>query len=372
MFRRKQLLKNVFGGDHKKHVLLSYIRAVFDQNNYRDSKSHTNYHTTYCIARQLDALGYNVDVVDWQQNYLGDYSKYSLVVGLGKTLDQILCTRRTNTPKVVWFGTGCNPQFSNIETMRRLKAFYEKTGVMAFESTRFVKEDTPLQHELADGIILHGAEFAMSTYSNENITPVLGPVHILNESIPEKDFSRVKNNYLWFGSGGLIHKGLDLAIESFMKRPNLHLKICGDIERESSFYEVYKDKISITENISYHGFVDINSNEFLHIMQDTAFIVYPSVSEGNSPSVLTCMANGGLIPIVSQGADLERMLKTEIIQIEDLTVDSIIAALDRSQKLTESDMTDASIRIANYTKCNHSFQAFENSIYNSLNNLMTE
>src|SRR5690606_13272968 len=105
-----------------------------------------------------------------------------------------------------------------------------------------IKEDWPLQHEIADWIILHGYEFAKATYRDLNIDTINAPVFI-NHTVSRQmnDWQNAKKNYLWFGNGGLIHKGLDITIDAFKNLPELNLHICGNVEQETEFYEYYRE-----------------------------------------------------------------------------------------------------------------------------------
>ena len=229
---------------------------------------------------------------------------------------------------------------------------------MIFSSSRYIKEDWPLQHEVADWIILHGSTFAKSTYRKENITTINAPVFI-NHSIERTDdeWEQARHNYLWFGTGGTIHKGLDLLIDSFRELKNFNLHICGDLQSEPEFFNYYSSIINSSPNITYHGFVDINSDSFKKILHDCAFVIYPSASEGHSPSVITCMANGGLIPIVSRNADVN--LNGCGITIEELNIDAVINSIRQSQQLSINELKSQSSAIIKETHQYNSFDYFK-------------
>ena len=40
---------------------------------------------------------------------------------------------------------------------------------------------------------------------------------------PEKDFDKIRKNFLWLGSTGMVHKGLDLVLEVFSQLPGLSI-----------------------------------------------------------------------------------------------------------------------------------------------------
>lgn len=357
-----EIISNVFNRTHHKTALLSYIRQVFEEDAMRNDRRHTNRYKTYLIAEALDELGYNVDVISYSDSLISDFRNYDLIFGLGKTLDNALEMRADAAKtKVITFATGCNPFFSNVATVNRVDDFYRRTGKMMMASARYILIDWPLQHEVADWIILHGLTFARKTYRSERISSIHAPVFMYH-SVQRSDAEWVsaKKNYIWFGSGGLIHKGLDLVIDAFTDMSEYTLHICGNIENEPAFFEHYKPIIDAHANIVYHGFVDVQSEGFAQILRDCAYMVFPSASEGNSASVVTCMANGGLIPIVSPNADVD--LNDYGFYTDDLSADAVKRAVHLSQQLTLDEMKDQSARIMQETQERNSFESFKNEI----------
>jgi glycosyltransferase involved in cell wall biosynthesis len=356
---QNNLLLNVFNSTSTKKVLLSYISAAFI-NDKKINNHHTNFYTSYVFAETLHNLGYAVDVVNWTEKFTGDFIKYDAVIGLGETVEEALLYKNPAT-KVIFFATGCNPFFSNQVTVKRILDFYTKHKKYLMESSRFVYKDWPLQHQAADWIILHGDTFARSTYRNENISNIKAPVFIKNQvTNKEKDWTSKKNNYLWFGSTGAIHKGLDLLIDAFKHFEDVNLHICGNIESEKRFYEHYKDIIETNKHINYYGYIDIESEMFDSILLKCGFIIFPSASEGNSPSVITCMANGGLIPIVTKSTDVN--IADYGIEIKELSINSVTEAINLSKQFTTQEIINQSNKILEYTGKYHSFDYFKQDI----------
>jgi glycosyltransferase involved in cell wall biosynthesis len=244
------MLINVFNTSYEKNVLFSYIRSVFEDDKNRKDNRHTNRLTSHIMAEILSELGYNVDVVNYNDDFKGNFDKYNLVIGLGKSLDHVLSSRNADSrTKVIWFGTGCNPLFSNTITIERVADFYKRHHKLIMASSRYIKEDWVLQHEFADWIILHGSTFAKSTYRKDNISTIHAPVFI-NQSVDrnEEEWGKAIQNYLWFGSDGAIHKGLDLVLDAFRELKECNLHICGNIEPE--FLNYYSSLINASNNIN--------------------------------------------------------------------------------------------------------------------------
>ncbi|HTA82097.1 MAG TPA: glycosyltransferase [Bacteroidia bacterium] len=356
---KAKVLCNVFNTTYNRTALVSYIQNVFEDARNQADERHTNRLTTAIIAETLRDLGYNVDVINYSDDIEDRFNTYDIVIGLGKSLDSVLSKRSSSKkPKVIWFGTGCNPLFSNTATIKRVDDFYKKHGKIVLTSSRYIKEDWVLQHEFADWIILHGSTFSRSTYRKENISSIHAPVFIKhNITRTDNEWATAKQNFIWFGSNGAIHKGLDLVIDAFTERKDCTLHICGDIENEVDFFKLYSPLIKSSSNIKYHGFVNVESDSFKKILQSCAFVIYPSASEGNSPAVLTCMANGGLVPVVSKNADID--LNGYGILIDELTIESVSSAVQKSQDLSVSELKAQSKLVLKETTRFNSFNYFK-------------
>ena len=192
-----------------------------------------------------------------------------------------------------------------------MRDFLTCTGRICCLRRNFLEQSPYLQTFLSDGVVVLGNDFVLDTYKNydkqgaerfKNLNAFFYDVYDIDLS--KKDFSKAKEHFLWFGSSGLLHKGLDLLIDIFSKRRDIYLHICGASKKEKDFFDYYGPALSKSKNIINHGFVDIKSEEFKNIMDQCAFIIFPSVSEGGAPAVLNTIANGGLIPILTKSTGL--------------------------------------------------------------------
>lgn len=366
------VIPNVFNTSYTKTALLSYIKGVFIYPEKKNDRTHTNRYTTFLIGEVLNELGYNVDVIDCGEDYTETFNHYDLVIGLGKALDYVIENRNTkDKTKVIWFGTGCNPLYSNSATLNRLRDFNSRNKQLLFSSTRYIEEDWPLQHEFSDGILLHGSNFAKSTYQVNNIYMLHAPVFIYHSvSRTKSEWEEAKKNYIWFGTGGLIHKGLDLLLDIFNNKREYNLHICGNIESEPAFFNYARQIIDSNVNIVYHGFVDVKSEKFKDILRACAFVIFPSASEGNSPSVITCMANGGLIPIVPKSADVD--LNGYGVEIKDLSIQAVQESIEQSQLFITDELINKSEKIIEETSRYNTFNYFKQDFKLKLQELITK
>src|SRR5205085_6890304 len=107
-----------------------------------------------------------------------------------------------------------------------------------------------------------------------------------------------RTRFLWLSSGGLVHKGLDLALEAFAAMPDCHLTVCAPVETEEDFCRAYRKELYDTPNITTVGWVDIESAQFHAIADSCISVMSTSCSEGGSTSVVSAV-HAALIPIAS-------------------------------------------------------------------------
>jgi len=151
----------------------------------------------------------------------------------------------------------------------------------------------------------------------------------------DRDIDAIRKNYLWFGSAGFVHKGLDLVLELFAGMPDYQLYVCGPLEKEQEFVDLYYPELYETDNIHAIGWVDVHSKQFRKLLSSCLGIVYPTCSEGGGGSAIDCM-HAGVIPIVSYEASIDvegcglllkddslPELKAKIIQLSSLPLSEL-------------------------------------------------
>lgn len=328
---RNRFIKNFFSKNYDKRVLFSYITTPFR----KESLAHSNYYEVTAAAKIFDELGYVVDVMHYEGK-ITDLSRYAVIYGFGDVFQQYFESGINKKISTIYYGAGMHVCHQNQSSLSRVKDVYQKKGVWLAKSARFVEKTWTHQTTLVDGIVALGNEQCAETYRkfyNGKVLSLAAPFfQTMDPNIILKERSYDANkSYLWFGSAGLIHKGLDLCLEFFSSRPELTLHVCGNIEAEKEFVQIYKHEIFVLPNIRVHGFVNIASESFKQILKDCSFVIFPSCSEGGSPSVLTTIGNGALIPIISKETSVATGFE---IQIDELSVNGIKKAVDFSQSLT--------------------------------------
>lgn len=362
------MIENVNGTNYDKYALLSYITVPFKD----DSFTHSNYFEAKSWAKILSDLGYNVDVINFDGNRNLDLSKYEVICGFGNVFQNYFEGCYSKKIKTIYYATGMHVYHQNQATLQRVKNVYNLKGVWLGKSARFVEKTWTHQTLLVDGIIALGNEKCADSFKEHYEGTVLSVPAPIYQIYDAEDFINQRSlnantNFLWFGSSGLIHKGLDLLLDYFSKHNDLTLHICGPIENEIDFVNVYTKELFETKNIITYGFVDINGDKFADILKKCSFVIFPSCSEGGCVSVLTAIGNGGLIPIISH----ETTISTgNEIWIENLTYEGVDKSIRKALSLDK--VTVKNMQFDNYksVKTHNSATNYYNQLKMSIISVM--
>jgi glycosyltransferase involved in cell wall biosynthesis len=333
---------NYFGTSREKNALVSFISVPFRKGI---SISHTNYFEAMEIAKVLNQLGYNVDAADYFYEGKIDYSRYDFIIGFGEPLINSFYNR-TREITTVYYGTGMHVCTQNHNTLNRIKEVYSKKGVWLPESGRIVDKAWSIQTTLVDAMILLGNDEVTKTYSPYfkgkiiNIPASFYTVADYKEIIAAKDFNKARKNFLWFGSSGLIHKGLDLLLDIFYSRNDIDLHICGPINNEPGFAKAYHKELTAKANIHNYGFVSLDSGLFKELLKTCAFVIFPSCSEGGGAAILSVCGNGGLIPLLSKEASVDT--ENFGFLFEEINTESISKVINSVITLDEIELKEKS------------------------------
>jgi len=264
--------------------------------------SHSHYATSLEIARIFLDLGYSIDVIDYLNGGFIPQKRYDFFISFRTNFEKIGKRLNDDCIKVVQLDTA-HWLFHNWASLSRGLRLQQRRGV-TLKGMKTVDSNMAIEH--ADYAIIDGNSFAMDTYRYAQKPLFRIPVltSVVYPWLQNRDFEVCRNSFLWLGSSGLVHKGLDLVLEAFAEMPNCHLYVCGPIHQEEDFQKAYDKELYQTVNIHTIGWVDISSPAFIEIMEKCVGLIFPSCSESQAGSVLTCM-HGGLIPIISYESDVE-------------------------------------------------------------------
>ncbi|MGP9688737.1 glycosyltransferase [Psychrobacter sp. AOP22-C1-C5] len=366
---RKRPISNYYNKAYHRKVLISYITHPFRKQSF----SHTNYYEAIALAKSMDDLGYIVDIVEYTTSSISNINDYDVILGFGDIF-QFYFENSTKDIKTIYYGTGMHVCHQNTATLGRLKDVYNKKGKWITKSVRYVDNAWSYQTTLVDGIIALGNEECASTY-RKHYTGVVHsipvPCYTTQNAIEifKKREPDANRNYLWFGSLGLIHKGLDLLLDYFSKNSHLNLHICGDIFHEKEFIELYSKELLESKNIYVHGFVDITTNKFENILKKCSFSIFPSCSEGGCPSLVTTIINGALIPIATKETSIN--LENGII-INGFSYNEIDKVIKKTMDLSNEDIITMQRNNLEYFKINNSHSNYLMNLKKSLELILND
>ncbi len=285
------------------NVLISYILDPFLLRDGQPvSTAHTHDWESLQIARTFLEIGYAVDVISYKDQEFMPRKEYSVFIDARRNLERLSPVLPQACRRILHIDAA-HMLFHNAAEAWRLLELQRRRGV-TLRPRRWEMPNLGIEH--ADCATVLGNEFTMSTfrYANKPLYRVPISTHRLYDWPEGKDFQRCRNRYVWFGSGGLVHKGLDLVLEAFAAMPEFSLIVCGPISAERDFEQAFHRELYGMPNVYTAGWVELESQQFNEILNSCLAIVYPSCSEGGGGSVINCM-HAGLIPVVSREASVD-------------------------------------------------------------------
>lgn len=362
--------KNVFRRKgYTKRVLMVSLPAAFKK---KLPKYHTSLYEAFEVAKIFDAMGYIVDFTT--DNNTGiNLKPYDVIYGGRKVMAEVW---RQNIPaKTIFFSPGAHPFFCFEATVQKNLRVREREGRWLTTSSRYLNESLLGYYvdNFADHIIVYGNQYVLNQYLKRDTRKeryALLPAFYFDCQKPDiahKDWSKVRHSICWFGSLGLIHKGLDICIDFALAHPEITLHICGASVREKEFWNYYGPKIKDKTNIINHGFINIESEEFVSIMSECTFVVHPSISEGGAASVLNVVANAGLIPICSKSCGLD-LPKDGSVVVGEVTYEAFESAILDAMKWSEDELKAKATSACQYVREHYTLDNYRANMSKILHN----
>jgi hypothetical protein len=326
---------------NQKRLAFVYLDFSLKKHEF-SSITHTSVNESTILLKLFIEQGFCIDVFDVFQDSKLVYEKvkninYDYIFGFGDIYEML----SINNPNAVniMYCTENEPIYSLTEERKRL-AYYELRNGKKLPVKRsgvFYKER---HFDYPDHIITFADKEPFLKY-NKRIYET-NPTGLINSTFNINDISKnIHNNFLWFGSSGVIHKGLDVLVEAFDLMPsNNHLYVYGLDPLDKSLLKF------TNSNIHLNGKVNVSSSEFIEVVKKCNYIVLPSCSEAMSTSILTGMLHG-LVPIVTKNAGMNK-LNENAIYINDFNVDEIYKLLTRENKVNAEIIFRKKIEVYRY------------------------
>lgn len=337
----------------QKRVLICYLPHFYFQTIDLSTIGRTIPFEIFKIVKILSEFGYSIDLISVNDTKALDIVKgnrYSLIFGFGETF--LKMTQLQPTALSVFYVTENHPKFSFIEEKKRLDYFYErhKRKASIERSGRYYTT-----HHVAvtyDHIIAMG-EVEQFSDQYERVYSIY-PTGFLNSDFvfKHKDHINTRKHFLWLGSSAVIHKGLDLLIDIMTTRDDITLHICGLDPKGRKLLDVPQKS-----NIVDYGFVNINSDTFLKIVEKCSFSILPSCSEGMATSITTSMLHG-LIPVVIKDSGFNRLGENAIF-LDDYRIEYLNEMVSKLAEYELDELELLSKKVFEFASKNFKVEAYE-------------
>lgn len=320
-------------GKARGSVAFAYLTDPWIYPHSRTQHYHSNRWEAWLFAETFREAGYRVEVVNYDNTAYRPPADCAFAFDLERNLDRWLlpdgCVKLHHASTGHWL-------FCNRAELRRLAGIQARRGV-ALVPRRQIPPNRCI--DVADHQLYIGNAFTAGTYEfarkPQHRIPITTVVPY--EWPIGKDWEVARRHYVWLGSVGLAHKGLDLALEAFARMPELQLTVAGGIELDQDFKAAYHRELYETPNIRTIGWIDVLQPPFVDLLRKCAGVVYPSCAEGGAGSVIACM-HGGLIPIVTREASID--VGDFGFEHRDDSIDTIVADVRRVSSLPAAELED--------------------------------
>lgn len=365
--KHRDVVYNVTHSQEEKRALLVYITFPF-VNDITDER-HQNIWQAREMARIIGQFGYQVDVADYQDPYIQLKYNYDFVVGLiPRNIDYYSKHLNTGALRAAYL-TSMNLEVTTRNEQLRLEALKKRRGA-SLKAYRGSDITISKKIEEFDAAWFIGSEYNYQSYNSFKMPPVS---YIKNNGYNFAwDNTNVVRNpmkFLFLGSAGQVHKGLDILLEIFSDPScKAELYVCAAYESEQDFCKEYEKELFHTSNIHPEGFVDVFGDRYKELTQECAYLIMPSCAEGMAGSVLTAMS-AGVIPIVSKECGYDDEDVIHLPDCEPETIKRYVA----EYATRDSDWIQAqSVKANKIASEKYSREAFSESVYAAMQRLHTK
>lgn len=314
-------------------AVIFYLTDPFLHPATRDRHYHTNRWECATMADTFLEAGYVVEVVDYQAQHYRPPQDCAFAIDTEHSFDLFGpqlpagCVKVYHAPTTHWLHW-------NMAELRRLQAIQQRRGV-ALRPRRQLPSNRGI--ELAKIGTYVGNQFTADTYAFAGKPMHRIPISTVTreDNFPSRDIPRIRQRFLWFGSVGLAHKGLDLVLDAFARMPDLELNVAGALSLDQDFVAAFHRELTATSNIHNLGWIDVTAPSFHDLMREHIGVVYPSCAEGGAGSVICCM-HSGVIPLVTYEASVD--VNDFGFLLPGATVDDVVKTVRHVANLGDSEL----------------------------------
>lgn len=333
--------------------------------NHPNFIGHSNFQECRVLVRTLNQQGYHCDLANWNEDarHLIN-ANYDVAFVMRHQIEYAKQLVKPNG-KVIFYSAHCHWQFHNLAEQNRITQL-EKRKKITLSPRRQLNQI--MNEDQVDEIWYLGNDFHKNTYQHLNVPKyrlnisTIKTGHYPKSTITEESTKQ----FLWFGSAGAVHKGLDWLLEIFSRNPQWHLNVCGLVEMEKDFCELYYKELYETPNIHFHGWTLPNTEKFKQLCEQSAFIISPSAAEGGGGATLQCMGMG-LIPIVTSSNAVD--VTNSGYMPQQNTLESLESLLFKIKNTRQTELMNKMHAATEQAREKHTLNAYQNSVLERVSRL---
>ena len=355
-YRGKDIIYNVNHHASDKRCLIIYLVQPF--KGVPIESRHQNFAQSIEMAKTFDRYGYTVDVINFDNRHVKLKYKYDFVVGLiPRGIDVYSKNLNPDAIRVAYL-TSMNLEVSAGNELKRIDELKQRRGIVTQPRRDGGKLEDVI--EKFDAVWYIGNAYNFQSYNTFKMPPVFyikNSGYVFDWANPHA--VRDPKSFVYFGSGGQVHKGLDLLLEIFAyKIKDCKLYVCGCYEKETDFHNAYHKELYESNNIIPIGFVNIESDKYKKLATECAYTILPSCAEGQAGSILSNMS-AGMIPIVSNVCGFD---EEYAINMPDCKMDTIEKYIREYSQKDQEWINKMSARSIEIVKHHFSMESFIDSI----------
>lgn len=367
----KLVYKPIYNLNHdlthkQKKIALVYITTPFNKQIFDNNIYHVNILHQIQIVKQLINYNFSIDIYPTNKFDLTTNVNYDYILGFGENYKKI-CKQNPKAKKILLV-TENLPLIVSENYTERLN-YYSKRhpGKKIYAIPRNNYYDMEMFTNSDYGIIMNGTYnynkmkkyFKRNSY-RINVNSLQNPYFNIDNN---KEFENIQKNFLWFGSNGFIHKGLDILIDAFKFLPEYTLNIYGIDKKELKQTE-------LTKNIILHERINVNSSNFIkEVVNNNTFVLSLSCSEGMMSSIATCMMHG-LIPITTKETGFDDV--PFMLFFDSFNVNEVINTIKNTQNLSIEELHQLSTQSIKYANIEYSIDRFDKDFNNIMHKILFE
>lgn len=370
LIQRNLFLRNIGKRNdcNQPKVLICYLTEPLFESEDKSVEHPKNFQMMQLLTYFIDK-SYCVDICNYVN---GDIFRdatlsYDVIIGQGPSYD--IAINQLHHRCSILFLTENNPELVNLNYNERIKYFQERHPFLNYKKSikrTGVFNISSIQD--SNAILAINSRYSAESLKRycDNVYPItvnsIGNSHMIENN---SAIVRNKRNFVWLGSVGFIHKGLDILLDVFRALPEYTLNVYGVPKSEMGLWNKLKSK-----NTHLHPYIDVTSERFIEeVVKQNTFVISLSCSEGIQTGIATCM-RCGLIPIVTKDCGYDE--HESIIILKDYHVEYIIKELRKIAALDDYILREKSYLAQSFSNYKYTNEQFLIELHSALNNILIQ